>query len=261
MLFGGLCAVLLQTLVVSAGRGRVKMQMGVNGEFPLNRESDMVFKLPRYFTESTSRNERLIDFESMRYVVKSLIKHAGMRPQARGNKNQRELVLKHLHRAFCREKMTNIDVINMLSVIAHNHNFFARFDVNPGMRTPGCCRGLTQLCHVSWFVKLDDLSGRHEYYTMWPHKLDELSRDSILDEVRLYKSSFSRTNGGVYTSSIAQILRNYASNEAHYVSVEICGVTRENARIMPRDHLSKLTRRYYSHKISGKAAERAHRRM
>ena len=232
-----------------------------DGVFLADRNSRIVFeKPPKYFTKHDSRNRRLISCESMQEAVKSVISRFKLDFPSKKDREQCEEVVKHLHNAFHKEGMTNVDAINILSIIANNHNIFTHIQVNPKNKTRGkVVRGFTQI-HSHWFQQLDDVAGKIGYYIKDQYQLDRLTEESILHEVKLYEKYFLKdTIYGLYTDSIAHIIRGNDSNLSKYIDTVFGGVREEVMRkISKNNHVSRLIRLYCLHRMFGEEIVRFH---
>ena len=265
MLFGSLCMSAFQALIAfisGDSSSGVSNTNDDNGVFLTDKNSRIVFeKPPEYFTKHNSHNRRLISCESMQEAIESVISRFNLDFLSEKDREQCKQVVEYLHNALYEEGMSNVDVINILSIIANNHNIFTHIQVNPEDKTQEeIARGLTKIYLPYHFKELDNIAKKPDYYIKDNYQLDRLTRKSILHEVKLYEKYFLKdTIYGLYTDSIAHIIRGNDSNLSKYIDTVFGGVREEVMRkISKNNHVSRLIRLYCLHRMFGEEIVRFH---
>lgn len=273
MILSTLCTAVAQVLAASGVDRKIEgivERAAYDGErYPMDENSDIVFMQPRCFTESSTSNERLIDFDSMWEVVESMVDDFSMNGQFRKNRKSSELLMRHLHKALVAVGATNIDLINLLTIISHNHNLLTRFNLSPGTEFRGSFRrGLTGIpSRLRAWALLDKISNkgvRNCYYSQNSHELDSPTEESVLAEVRLYKTFFSQVDDQP-TDSLPHILLSYSFNSVFgFKGCPSCTVYNKEIRsllkqnLLDKDYLTKFNECYRIYVILREGVQRLH---
>jgi len=137
--------------------------------------------------------------------------------------------VEHLRNALHEKYMTNIDFINILSIIFYNHNIFTGIQAKPkNKRWENVIRGLTQIYLPDYFKKSDDVAEKPDYYSDDNDRLDELTKEFVF-----HKETFCNK----YINSIGYIIWYYDSNVSEYIAFKFGDVSKEAGKKIFEDEI------------------------
>lgn len=214
MILSIFCTLMTLILAINVKSGKIEsiLDDAVYPEesYPIEENADIIIMPP------TNLNEKLIDFKKMWEMVELVVSDFDKMRQFSRHKKTWEVYMVYLHNALVAVKATNIDLINILTIIIHRHNILSEPNFKPNITPSGNFRrGLTGIpSRGKVWSSLDRIAGKGDshYYSRNNCELDSPTEESILAEVRLYKLFFSKI-GNQSTDSIAHILLNYGFND------------------------------------------------